>query len=123
MRRLFPRFGASYYGCCDRLDDRLDVIETLPRVRKISCSPWSDRDRFAMSLPHKYVMSSKPNPVFVASGVLDEDAVRADLRHTIGAARAHGVDLEIILKDISTVAYRPECLWRWAQIAQEEVEG
>ncbi len=122
MRRIFPHFGAIYYGCCDRLDDRLDVIEKLPRVRKISCSPWSDRDRFAANLPHKYVMSNKPNPVFVASGTLDEDAVREDLRHTIGAARTHGVDLEIILKDISTVSYKPDCLWRWAQIAQEEVE-
>ena len=85
---MFPLFGAIYYGCCDRLDDRLNVIEKLPQVRKISCSPWSDRERFAANLDRKrYVMSNKPSPAFLATPSLEEDAIRADLRRTIRAAR------------------------------------
>ena len=123
MRRVFPLFGAIYYGCCDRLDDRLDVIEKLPQVRKISCSPWSDRERFAANLDRKrYVMSNKPSPAFLATPSLDEDAIRADLRRTIRAAREHDVCLEIILKDISTVCRRPQNLWRWQEIAMEEAQ-
>ena len=33
MQRIFPHFGAIYYGCCDRLDDRLDVICKMPNIR------------------------------------------------------------------------------------------
>ena len=120
MQRIFQHFGAVYYGCCDRLDDRLDVICRLPNIRKISCSPWSDRENFAANLPSQYIMSNKPNPALLAGPSFDEDAVRADLRRTIRAARKHGLRLELILKDISTVKYEPERLWRWAEIAEEE---
>ena len=58
------------------------------------------------------------------AGILgeDEDAARRDLRRTIKAARANGVPLEMILKDVSTVRYDPKRLWRWAEIAIEESE-
>ncbi len=120
MQRLFPHFGAIYYGCCDRLDDRLDIIARMPGIRKISCSPWSNRENFAANLPPEYIMSNKPTPALLAGDSFDEDAVRADLRRTIEAASRHGLGLEMILKDISTVRYQPQRLWRWAEIAAEE---
>lgn len=122
MKRIFPYFGAIYYGCCDRLDDRLDIITQMPNIRKISCSPWSNREVFAEKLPKGYVMSSKPTPAFLAGGAFDEDAVRHDIQRTIRVAKEYDVPLEMILKDISTVNYEPQRLWRWAQIAIEEVK-
>lgn len=121
MKRVFPYFGAIYYGCCDRLDDRMDVIEKLPKIRKLSCSPWSVRERFADEMPTYCVMSNKPNPAFLAGGQLDEQQVRSDIRRTIDAARAHNRNLEFILKDISTVKHNPACLWRWQEIVMEEI--
>lgn len=122
MKRVFPYFGAIYYGCCDRLDDRMDVIRKLPKIRKISCSPWSVRERFAEEMPEYCVMSNKPNPAFLASGQLNEDEVRKDIRRTIDAAKANNRSLELILKDISTVNHNPACLWRWHDIAMEELQ-
>lgn len=122
MKRVFPLFGAIYYGCCDRLDDRMNVIAKLPNVRKLSCSPWSDRENFARNLPKGIVMSAKPSPAYLARDSFDEDAVRRDLRRTIRAARQNGAPLEMILKDVSTVRYDPKRLWRWAEIAIEESE-
>lgn len=121
MQRIFPYFGSVYYGCCDRLDDRLDIVDRMPNIRKISCSPWSDRENFAAKInPAKYIMSNKPNPALLATDSFDEDAVREDLRRTIKAAKDNGVCLEMILKDISTVRYEPQRLWRWSEIAAEE---
>lgn len=120
MREIFPYFGAIYYGCCDRLDDRLDIVEKMPNIRKVSCSPWNDKERFARMLNPKYVMSNKPNPAFLATPKLNEDVVRGDVRATIAAAKHGGVNLELILKDISTTCYQPQKLWRWVEIAQEE---
>lgn len=122
MKRIFPYFGAIYYGCCDRLDDRMDVIRKLPKIRKLSCSPWSVRERFAEEMPEYCVMSNKPNPAFLASGQLNEDEIRKDIRRTIDAAKAHNRSLELILKDISTVSHNPACLWRWHDIAMEELK-
>lgn len=122
MKRIFPYFGAIYYGCCDRLDDRLEIIAEMPKIRKISCSPWSDRENFAAKLPKHYIMSNKPSPVFLGGDSVDYDAIRADIRRTLKAARDNQVNLELILKDISTVHYEPQRLWNWSRIVQEEVE-
>ena len=122
MKRVFPLFDSIYYGCCERLDDRLDVLEALPKVRKISCSPWSHKERFAETLPAGRVMSAKPNPAFLATDSFDEEAVRKDLRETMNAAKRHGRNLELILKDVSTIRYDQKRLRRWAEIAMEEAE-
>jgi hypothetical protein len=123
MERLFPKFGAIYYGCCERLDDRLDIVSRLPNVRKISCSPWSDRERFAERLPEGIIMSNKPSPALLATDSFNEDAARADIRRTIEAAGRFHRPLELIQKDISTVRGDPKRLWRWARLAMEEVQG
>ena len=120
MKRIFPSFRHIYYGCCDRLDDRLEIVSRLPNVRKISCSPWSHREAFAEKLPRHIIMSNKPSPAMLAEESFDEDALRSDLRRTIAAARKNGVQLEIILKDISTVRYQPQRLWRYSEIVLEE---
>lgn len=120
MQRIFPRFGSVYYGCCDRLDDRLELVSKLPNVKKISCSPWSDRENFASRIDRRYIMSAKPSPAFLATDSFDVDAVRKDLRRTIDAARRNGVTLELLLKDVTTVRNDPSRLWRWSEIALEE---
>lgn len=120
VSRIFQQFGDVYYGCCEKLDDRLDVLELLPNVRKISCSPWSDPDRFAANLPSRYILSNKPNPALTGMG--DLDAAERELRNTIRAARTHGVRLEMILKDNSTVHYHPERLWEFSRMALRLVQ-
>lgn len=120
MSKIFSRFKSVYYGCCERLDDRLDVISRMPNIRKVSCSPWSDREHFAATLPKEYIMSNKPIPAFLAHATFDEELVRKDLRRTMAAAKAHGLGLEFLLKDITTVKNDPQRLWRWSEIALEE---
>lgn len=120
MSKIFNYFGSVYYGCCERLDDRIHIIDRMPNIRKISCSPWSDREHFAAVLPKKYIMSNKPNPSYLADNSFDEEIVRKDLRRTIAAAKANGLGLELLLKDISTVKGDPARLWRWSEIALEE---
>lgn len=122
MQRIHPYFGAIYYGCCERLDDRLDILAKLDKVRKISCSPWSDREHFAEALPDRRIMSVKPSPAFLAGTSFNEDAVRQDLRSTMDAACRHNRNVEFILKDISTIHRDESRLWRWAEIAMEEVQ-
>lgn len=120
MTRIFKHFKNVYYGCCERLDDRLDIIDKMPNIRKISCSPWSNKENFAANLPKKYIMSNKPSPTFLGGSSFDEDVVRKDLRETINIAKAHGLGLEMLLKDLTTVNNDPRRLWRWSEIALEE---
>lgn len=63
-KQLAANFGMLYYGCCERLDDRLAIVQTIPNIKKISCSPWSNKENFAANLNSKIIMSNKPSPAF-----------------------------------------------------------
>jgi len=123
IARMAEYFGMIYYGCCDRLDDRLDLVKRIPNVRKVSCSPWSDRARFAAEIGPDLVMSAKPSPAFLATDRFDAEAVRRDMETTCDLARQNNVNLEFLLKDVSTVRREPSRLTRWAQTAMRVVEG
>ncbi|MBT3346604.1 MAG: hypothetical protein HN712_04465 [Gemmatimonadetes bacterium] len=119
--KWFDRFGLGYYGCCEPLDKKIDIIRAVPNVRKISMSPWVDVEVGAERIGKDFVFSRKPSPALLAVEDWDPEAVRKDLLETIEACERHGCPLELILKDISTVRYEPERLWEWAQIARELV--
>lgn len=123
VRPWYERFGLGYYGCCEPLDRKIDLVRTIPNVRKVSMSPWVNVQRGAEAIARDYVFSRKPSPALVATDTMDEEAVRADLAETLDACRASGSPVELILKDVSTVRYEPQRLWRWAQIARELVEA
>ena len=119
LEPIFRRFGNVYYGCCEPLHDKVPMIRKYSNVRKISMSPWADVEIGAANIGKDYVFSNKPNPAFLAKPDLDENEIRKSLQHTYDACKKNGCPLEFILKDVSTVCYRPERLWRWAEIAME----
>ncbi len=123
VEKLSKYFGMLYYGCCDRLDDRLEIVKRLKNVKKISCSPWSDRKSFAEKIGTEIVMSNKPSPAFLATDSFDKEAVRKDLQLSYDLAKANNANLEYILKDISTVRKDPKRLTEWAEIAMEVAQG
>ena len=117
----YARFGLGYYGCCEPLDKKIGVIRKLPNVRKISMSPWVDVGTGAAAIGKDYVFSRKPSPAFLAVDRFDPEAVERDLRETLEACAKNGCAVELILKDISTVRYEPQRLWKWAEIARRLV--
>ena len=119
LEPIFRRFGYIYYGCCEPLHNKISMIRKYSNVRKISMSPWADVDIGAANIGKDYVLSNKPNPAFLAKMDLDEDEIRKSLQHTYNACKRNGTPLEFIQKDISTVRYKPQHLWQWAQIAME----
>jgi hypothetical protein len=117
----YARFGLGYYGCCEPLDTKLDIVREIPNLRKISMSPWVDVERGAEGIGRDFVFSRKPSPALVATDVFDPEPVRADLQETYDACARYGTPVEFILKDISTVRYEPQRLWQWADVAMEVV--
>jgi hypothetical protein len=120
MLPIFKRFGLVYYGCCDPLDGKMKEVRKIPNLRKISMSPWANKERGAEEIGKGYVFSNKPNPAYVAGVSFNEDLVRKDLRATKEICRRFGCPLEFIFKDISTVHNDPKRLKKWADIAMAE---
>lgn len=121
-KQLAKHFGMLYYGCCERLDDRLDIVQEIPNIRKISCSPWSNKHNFAANLKKDIIMSNKPSPSFLATRSFDLDLIKKDLMETCSISKEHDVKVEFLLKDISTVQNQPNRLVEWANAAMQIVE-
>lgn len=123
MKEIMEPFGLVYYGCCEPLDKKVDIVEKIPHLRKISITPWADVDNAAEVIGKRYVIANKPNPALVATATLDEDAVRQTIKRTLDACKRNGCSVDIVLKDISTVSHNVQNLIRFEQIAMELVRG
>ncbi len=118
--RWLQRWGLTYYGCCEPLDRKVDVLRRIPNLRKVSASPWCDSAKVVERIGSDYVISRKPSPAILAEDDWHPDRARRDLCDFLEQAR--GCHVELIMKDISTVRYQPQRLWQWAEIAMEVVE-
>ncbi len=121
--RWYQRFGLVYYGCCEPLDTKMDVVRCIPHLRKISMSPWVDAERGSAQIGAEFVFSRKPSPALLAVDDWCVGPVRRDLQAVKDCCAAHQCPLEFILKDISTVRYQPQRLWAWADAAMEVAGG
>lgn len=113
------RWGLNYYGCCEPLDFKLDILRRIPRLRKISMNYRIQLRRAVGAVGTDYVFSYKPNPAPLAEDRWRPEVAGNELRQVLEMTR--GMHVEIILKDISTVRYQPQRLWEWQQMAMELV--
>lgn len=123
MKETIGQCGLAYYGCCEPLDAKIDILEQLPNLRKISVTPWADVDRAAEAINKKYVLSAKPNPAAVAVPQLHKDGLRKEIGAILHACKRYGCACDIVLKDISTCAGRPQNIFEWQQVAMEMVRN
>jgi hypothetical protein len=117
---LLKDFGLVCYGCCEPVHDRFHIIKRIPNLRRVSVSPWADREKMAEYLGRGYIYSLKPNPNKLAMKDFEEDRVRDDIRDALNKAR--GCNLEIIMKDNQTIQNDPSRVIRWVEIVREELE-
>lgn len=121
MLPMAEKCGLTYYGCCEPLSDRIELLKRVPNLRKIGVSPWADIRKCAEQIGGSYVYARKPNPAMVA-GTFDKPAVQKEIRETIQVCLEYQCPYEFVLKDISTVSYKPENLILWNQTVQETID-
>jgi len=44
IKPIAERFAYTYYGCCEPLDQKLDVIKKISNLRKVGVSPWANEE-------------------------------------------------------------------------------
>jgi hypothetical protein len=118
--RWLENFGLNYYGCCEPLHNKIDLLHEIPNLRKISISPWADVRKSAEQVHRDYVLSLKPNPAVLAAKTWDLAQAEKELLRILEHSR--GCNVEVVMKDISTVRYEPQRLWQWAEMAARVVK-
>jgi hypothetical protein len=113
------QFGLTYYGCCEPLSGKMDLMDKIPNLRKVSMSPWNNFEAAAERCRGKYVMSCKPSPAVFAGDSFDEGEARRAILAILNATK--GCSIELVMKDISTLRFKPERLHAWAKVARDTV--
>lgn len=123
MKQTIGQCGLVYYGCCEPLDKKIDIVEKIPNLRKIGVTPWANVDLATEIIGKRYVVSSKPNPAAVGVAVLDKDALKKEIKAILDACKRNNCSCDITLKDISTCNNRPENIFEWEQTVMELVQN
>ena len=117
LAELSAKFGLIYYGCCEPVHDRLDLImQAIPNLRSVSVSGWSDLAKVAEMLGDRYVYSRKPTPALVSGANPLWDLAREDMAKTYRATKDSCV--EILFRDLYTVNGDRDRLAEWVKMTK-----
>lgn len=97
--RWLERFGMTYYGCCEPLHNKMELMKRIPNLRKFSVSAWADIDKIVENGGENYVLSIKPNPAVLAEDTWRPEAAKQDIMEKLEQAK--GCNVELIMKDIN----------------------
>lgn len=120
-KKIAERFALNCYGCCEPYNSRWKYVKQLPRLRKVSCSPWADWEKVRDELGKNYIASIKLSPTPLAMYPLNEEAVRKDIRRALQCSK--GCIPEFIMKDNHTLGGNTYNAIRWVEIVREEIQN
>ena len=116
---IMERFGLVNYGCCETLDHKIDMLRTIPNLRRILMGPLADLKRGCEQIGEDYIVSWRPSPEVVSHG-FDEQRVRKIIRQ--GMQDSRDCHTEIMLKEVMTVEGDLSRLFKWTEIARQEAD-
>ena len=117
LAKLSSLFGLVYYGCCERMDDRLElIVDAIPNLRSVSVSGWSDLKKTADILGKDYVFSRKPTPAHVSGARPNWELAEKDMKDTYAATK--GANVEILFRDLYDVNGDIPRLRKWVEMTK-----
>ena len=118
-KRVAERFGLNCYGCCESVTSRWEYVRQIPRLRRVSFSPWADWERIQDTVSNRYIASIKVPPMSLAWPNMDESLVRSQLRKALDHSR--GCVPELVINSAESLGGNPGNVARWVELAREEI--
>ncbi len=119
QNRIFERFGAVSYGCCENLTQKIGQVLTVPNLRVFVSSAWSDLAEIVERTSNdKHCIMWRHSASDVTC--LDKlDKVREDTEY--GAKLLEGRRYQVVLRELQSLFGRENRIYDWAQMCKEVV--
>jgi hypothetical protein len=118
QNRIFERFGAVCYGCCENLTQKIDQVLTVPNLRVFVSSAWSDLAKIVEKTEDKHCIMWRHSASDVTC-LKTLDKVRKDTE--LGAKILKGRRYQVVLRELQTLMGRETRIYDWAQMCKEIV--
>jgi hypothetical protein len=113
---ILKRFGLTYYGCCEDLNKKIDLVLSIPNLRRFVCSPWTKLDKIAEVVGRRCTIEWRQKASDV---VFPRDLSGAKPHLEAGLRAARGCNIMIVLQELETVAGNRRRLADWAALAKD----
>ena len=116
QRPILDRFGLTGYGCCENLTNKIEGVLSIPNLRIFVCSAWTDLETVIERVGDHCVIMWRQK----ASDVVFPDDVGGIRRHLEeGLRRLKGCHVQVVLRELQTLAGHPDRLHVWTELAKE----
>ncbi|MFP4056208.1 MAG: hypothetical protein ACLF0G_05000 [Candidatus Brocadiia bacterium] len=116
QRPILARFGLVGYGCCEDLSEKMDAVLALPNLRIFVASAWTDLGRTVEKAGADHVIMWRQR----ATDVVFPDDTEPLRRHLDeGLRRLAGTHVQIVLRELQTLAGHPRRLHQWTRLAKD----
>jgi len=116
QRPIMARYGLVGYGCCEGLTQKIDGVLSIPNLRIFVASAWTDLDAVVDRCGSDYVIMWRQKATDVVFAQ-DTAALRRDLEE--GLRRLEGCHVQIVLRELQTLAGHPRRLHEWTRHAKD----
>ena len=123
---IMERFGMTAYGCCEDMTNKIFLLKKIKNLRRIAITPFSNVQSCAEQIGKDYIASYRPMPTDMIACGLNEDLVRRIVKRDYEILREENCAFDITLKDVETIAGKPNDMIRWVELVRqigEEVFG
>ncbi len=118
QKKIFARFGAVSYGCCENLTNKMDPVLAIPNLKIMVCSAWTNLDKLIAKVGTKHCIMWRHKASDV---VCPHDTAALKQYVNEGARKLQGYYYQTILRELQTQMGHDNRLYEWTQISKEAV--
>jgi hypothetical protein len=113
---LLAQFGATWYGCCEDLSQKISLVLRIPNLRIFVSSYWTDLDKVIAACGDRYTIMWRQLSAMVVFAD-DLEPIRKHLE--TGMQKLQGLHYQVVLRELETLQGHPRRLQEWAALAKE----
>jgi len=116
QKKIFARFGAVSYGCCENLTNKMEPVLAIPNLKIMVCSAWTNLDKLIAKVGTKHCIMWRHKASDV---VCPHDTAALKQYVNEGAKKLQGCYYQTILRELQTQIGHDNRLYEWTQISKE----
>ncbi len=116
QKKIFARFGAVSYGCCENLTHKMAPVLAIPNLKIMVCSAWTNLDKLIAQTGTKHCIMWRHKASDV---VCPHDTAAFKQYVNEGARKLQGCYYQTILRELQTQMGHTSRLYEWTQISKE----